>query len=174
MIGLYRTLYAPFPLAVLMSGLTLGLASNLMTDVFRNHPLDWTRLVASGLYFLSALAFSILHADFAKIDTDSRALISSGGGIPDGDGLVTDMLHTGRTKLILALCLGAIAFAAGIGVSSGLFSISAFSKETKTAPAIPVQPLEPAKPLLRTKIHTRPEKERPAGRESQPKKLSPP
>lgn len=135
MIRLYRTLYSPFPLAVLMSGLTLGLASNLMTDVFRTHPLDLARLISAGLFFVSALSFSMLYAEFAKIEANSQALISSGGGIPRRDNLVEDMLHTGRKLLLFALGCGVVAFLLGISVSSGLVALLNSQPETQSTVA---------------------------------------
>lgn len=136
MIGIYRSLYAPFPIAVLMGGLTLGLASNLMTDVFRTNPFDYTRLAAACLHFVSAVAFSMLHGEFVRIDENARALISSGGGIPKGEALLSDMLGAGRRRLLLTLSLAMLAFLAGVGVSSGLFRLSSVGNTAMSSPTL--------------------------------------
>jgi len=120
MIKLYRILHTPFPLAVLTSGLALGLSSNLMTDVFRTKPVDFTRLRASLFLLVSAMLFSILHAEFARIDLNARSLVYSGGGIPKSEELVEDMLKKRRFILVVTLMLGITAFLIGIAASSGL------------------------------------------------------
>jgi hypothetical protein len=146
MIKLYRALYTPFPLAVLLSGLALGLSSNLMTDVFRMQPLDIARLVSAAFFFVSALLFSLLHAEFAKIDMNSRSLIYSGGGIPNGQDLIEDMLSRVRGLVCLAIILGVTSFLLGVAVSSGLlwFPKSALPPAIETAPvSMPAPALKP-------------------------------